>query len=516
MDVVVERFKTKASTAGQTPLGLGPPVSGWPQDHVVSASSGLTASRLRESDRPRGGEGMTRMAVLLSDVIALLVVTSATLIIASAVGLHPAPWVLATLWAGLILLYLLAGFYNHVVVHPATEIRAMMRITAFVFLGVFVGLRVGGVTDTDIVVTLFGLVALFVVPLLRSFTRVICARSAWWGLPVVVVSYNGVGREIVNGLRRWPEMGLRPVALFEESTTVPETKTNEMESDMRAGNPRDAARIAAALGVRDVIISLPATNDGRNADKVRYYTKMFRRVYRLRDGRSDSTFWTTLPVHEHFAGVFAANAHASNRGYRVLKRVLDVLVSLAGGIVLLPVLLAISVFIRLDSRGPVLFTQQRMGRSGRIYSVYKFRTMYQGSQGQLSEILANDEERKKEYVAFHKLSDDPRVTSFGSFLRRYSLDELPQLWNVFVGEMSLVGPRAYVPDEISDMVGLERVVLQVRPGLTGLWQVSGRNELSFLSRVDLDGEYIQNATLWLDLYIIVRTLPAVLSGHGAG
>lgn len=516
MDVVVERFKTRAGTAGQAPLGLENRVFDQPLVDVVSSSSEITPRGLRDSERPRGGEGLTRMAVLFSDVIALLVVTSATLVIASAGGLYPTPWVLGTLWAGLILLYLVAGFYNQVVVHPATEIRAMMRITAFVFLGVFVGLRVGGVTDTDIVVVLFGLVAILVVPLLRSFTRVVCARYEWWGLPVVVVSYNGVGREIVDGLRRWPEMGLRPVALFEESNAVLETKPIEMETDMRVGKPSDAASMAASLGVRDAIISLPATNDGRNADKVRYYTRMFRRVYRLRDGRSDSTFWTTLPVHEHFAGLFAANMHASNRGYRVLKRVLDVLVSLVVGILLVPGLLVIAVLIRLDSRGPVLFKQQRMGRYGEIYSVYKFRTMYQDSEQRLSEILANDEERKKEYVAFHKLSDDPRVTPFGSILRRYSLDELPQLWNVFVGEMSLVGPRAYVPDEISDMVGLERVVLQVRPGLTGLWQVSGRNELSFLSRVDLDGEYIQNATLWLDLYIIVRTLPAVLSGHGAG
>lgn len=516
MDVVVERFKTNAATDGRSGVAQEMGVLERPHERPVSASSTPEANGLLGGERPRGGEGATRLAVLFGDLLALVLVTTITWVITAWLGLHPAPWVLAILCAGLGALYLLAGFYHRLVVHPATEIRDMMRITAFVVLGIFVGLGVGGVAETDIVVGLFGLIALVVVPLARALLRVLAARTTWWGIPVVVISYNDAGQGIVDGLRRWPEMGLRPVALFEQSDTSSEPTANGKDPDMIVGEPRDAARVAAALGVRDTIVSfLPEANE-QNADKMRYYAKMFRRVYELREGSRDTAFWTALPVCERFAGVYLANAHASHGGYRLLKRVLDVVISFVVGIVLLPVLLVTSLLIRLDSSGPALFKQLRMGRAGRIYSVYKFRTMHPSSEERLAEILANDEQRKKEYVDFHKLSDDPRITRVGSFLRRYSLDELPQFWNVFVGDMSLVGPRAYVPGEISDMAGLERVVLQVRPGITGLWQVLGRNEINFQTRVELDIEYVQNATLWLDLYIMVRTFPVVLTGQGAG
>ncbi|MFB6230707.1 MAG: sugar transferase [Salinibacter sp.] len=130
-------------------------------------------------------------------------------------------------------------------------------------------------------------------------------------------------------------------------------------------------------------------------------------------------------------------------------------------------------------------------------------------------MLHADPHRRKRYEQYHKLDDDPRVTDVGQFLRRYSLDELPQLLNVIRGEMSLVGPRAYLPSELSEMDGLETVILQTPPGVTGLWQVSGRNQLTFGERTALDVHYVQNWSLWLDLYLLVRTIPTVLTGEGA-
>jgi len=510
MDVVAERFQTRVGATGQ--VGVAHGLGVLPKAHVHSHPDLLDQA----AKRLRGRGGATYLALVLGDLASLVVVTAGTTIVAKWLGLHPAAWVLAILCLGLGVLYLMAGFYHRLVVHPAMEMRDMMRATTFAVLGVFVGLRAGGVTETDLVVGLFGLIAIIVVPVTRALVRIFGARTSWWGIPVVVISYDGMGREIVNGLRRWAEMGLRPIALFERRTSPALSDTEGVEDDLYMGEPKDSAYIARNRGIRNAIISLSSSDNGLNADRIRYYTKMFKQVYMLREGCGKSAFWAALPVREGFAGVFMTNVHASYRGYRLLKRALDVLGSLAVGIVLLPLLLILSVLIRVDSRGPVLFKQLRMGRAGRIYSVYKFRTMHPDSEERLTQILASDEERKREYVAFHKLSDDPRITRVGSFLRRYSLDELPQLWNVLVGDMSLVGPRAYIPGEISDMVGLERVVLQMRPGITGLWQVSGRNELSFQTRVDLDGEYVQNATLWLDLYIIVRTFPVVLTGQGAG
>ena len=186
-----------------------------------------------------------------------------------------------------------------------------------------------------------------------------------------------------------------------------------------------------------------------------------------------------------------------------------------GTLVLAPVLAVIAVLIRMDSAGAVFYRQERMGAQGRIIPILKFRTMYEDAEQKLADILASDPERRREYERYHKLQDDPRVTRIGTFLRRYSLDELPQILNVLRGEMSLVGPRAYMPSELTKMNGLARAVLQSPPGMTGLWQVSGRNHLSFADRVNLDVHYIQNWSPWLDLYLLVRTGPVVLSGEGA-
>jgi lipopolysaccharide/colanic/teichoic acid biosynthesis glycosyltransferase len=141
--------------------------------------------------------------------------------------------------------------------------------------------------------------------------------------------------------------------------------------------------------------------------------------------------------------------------------------------------------------------------------------MYEDADARLADILEADPVLRREYDRYHKLQDDPRVTRIGKLLRRYSLDELPQILNVLRGDMSLVGPRAYMPSELQKMSGLARTVLQSPPGMTGLWQVSGRNELSFSDRVSLDVHYIQNWSPWLDLYLLVRTGPVVLSGEGA-
>jgi lipopolysaccharide/colanic/teichoic acid biosynthesis glycosyltransferase len=180
-----------------------------------------------------------------------------------------------------------------------------------------------------------------------------------------------------------------------------------------------------------------------------------------------------------------------------------------------PLIAAIAALIKLDAPGPVFFRQERMGLGGRCFEVLKFRTMHTDAEAKLQAILDADPERRAQYEQYHKLDDDPRVTRIGAWLRRFSLDELPQLWNVLWGDMSLVGPRAYMPGELPKMNGLSRPVLQCPPGLTGLWQVSGRNNLDFSTRVDLDVHYMQNWTVWLDIYIALRTLPVVLTGEGA-
>jgi lipopolysaccharide/colanic/teichoic acid biosynthesis glycosyltransferase len=200
--------------------------------------------------------------------------------------------------------------------------------------------------------------------------------------------------------------------------------------------------------------------------------------------------------------------------YWFAKRMIDILAALVLLVILAPVLGAIAVAIAIDSGLPIIYLSQRIGRYGRPITVLKFRTMRDGSHHHLRELLTADEELLLEYRVARKLRLDPRRTRVGSFLRRTSLDELPQLFNVLTGDMSLVGPRPYFAGELSGRPEAE-VILLVRPGITGLWQVSGRSERSFDERIRLDVDYVQRRGFLLDLGLIARTFGAVISGRGA-
>jgi exopolysaccharide biosynthesis polyprenyl glycosylphosphotransferase len=194
-----------------------------------------------------------------------------------------------------------------------------------------------------------------------------------------------------------------------------------------------------------------------------------------------------------------------------LKRAFDLLAGLAALLALGPLMLAIALAIKLDSPGPVFFRQERVGKDGRRFWMLKFRSMRQDADRLLAELRAKNEASGPLF----KMRNDPRVTGVGRFLRRTSLDELPQLFNVFRGEMSLVGPRPPVPSEVAEYEDWQLGRLRAVPGMTGLWQVSGRSDVPFHDMVRLDLHYIRNWSLWLDVEIIVRTIPAVLANRGA-
>ena len=196
----------------------------------------------------------------------------------------------------------------------------------------------------------------------------------------------------------------------------------------------------------------------------------------------------------------------------VAKRLIDIAGSLCGLILFSPLFLAIAIAVKLTSPGPVIFSQVRVGRYGRHFKFYKFRSMYIDAEDRKKELLAKNE--SKDGVIF-KIKDDPRITKVGKFLRRTSLDEMPQLWNVFIGDMSLVGPRPPVPSEVAEYTLEDRKRLDVIPGITCLWQIKGRSEIPFNEQVRLDKEYILAPGIWKDVVILLKTIPAIIGGKGA-
>ena len=200
------------------------------------------------------------------------------------------------------------------------------------------------------------------------------------------------------------------------------------------------------------------------------------------------------------------------RASYAVKRLMDIVGSAIGMILLSPVYLAIAAAVKFTSPGPIIFSQIRVGRYGRHFKFYKFRSMRVDAEAQKAELLAQNE--SKDGVIF-KMKDDPRITKVGKFLRRTSLDELPQLWNVFIGDMSLVGPRPPVPKEVEEYTLEDRKRLDVIPGITCLWQIKGRSEIPFHEQVRLDKEYILAPSVWKDIVILFKTIPAILGGKGA-
>jgi exopolysaccharide production protein ExoY len=197
------------------------------------------------------------------------------------------------------------------------------------------------------------------------------------------------------------------------------------------------------------------------------------------------------------------------------KRALDLAIALPLLVFVSPLLLALAVAVRLQDGGPALFRQERVGLGGRDFVCLKFRTMVVDAPARLRLLLEQDPAAAKEWRERRKLSNDPRVSRLGRFLRRSSLDELPQLFNIIRGEMSVVGPRPISREELPRYGDLVAVYMSAPPGVTGLWQVSGRNDLPYEARVVLDAAYVKNCSLRLDLWILLRTIPAVLFSKGA-
>jgi exopolysaccharide biosynthesis polyprenyl glycosylphosphotransferase len=225
----------------------------------------------------------------------------------------------------------------------------------------------------------------------------------------------------------------------------------------------------------------------------------------------DNYYETDARYAAFIAEADTTNAARLGVGYRLAKRLFDLAASLFGLILLLPLFPFIVLLIRLESAGPIFFRQKRVGHKGRMFDCYKFRSMSIDAEARKDELAHMNEATG----AAFKIKDDPRITGVGRFLRRSSLDEFPQLFNVFRGEMSIVGPRPQIPSEVADYSPAQATRLLVKPGLTCLWQVSGRSHLEFEEWMRLDQEYVRQASLLFDVGILARTLPAVIERKGA-
>ncbi|MDR2669938.1 MAG: undecaprenyl-phosphate galactose phosphotransferase WbaP [Desulfovibrio sp.] len=407
-------------------------------------------------------------------------------------------------------LYATLGLYPGIMRSPEEELKRLSLGTSigFLFLGFLFFIGRQGELFSRLAVLTAWLATLAAVPLFRCLTRNLCAHKAWWGYPVLLFAPEGEDGSVALAFR-----GARRSGLYIAARVCLSTDGKLQTPD---GTTEDRYLDDLEHACSDAIVCIlldPLAGDAVH-ELVLKLGKRFRRIV-----VKPETFWlkqTSLHAANFPCGpVLAMCQNLLDPARMRLKRLLDLLVCLPAGIVLLALLPAAALFIRLDSRGPVFFIQNRVGRYGNTFMLFKFRTMVADAPRILRETLAENDKLRREWDEDQKLTDDPRLTGIGRILRRTGLDELPQILNVIMGDMSLVGPRPIVADEIRRYGDAYALYKRVRPGITGLWQVSGRNDLSYAERVELDQRYVYNWSVWLDIYIIIRTVPALISGKGA-
>lgn len=354
-----------------------------------------------------------------------------------------------------------------------------------------------------------GIIILISVGTSRAVERGIIARRRARGLGVdrvLIVGAGEVGRSIMRTIAARPEFGYQVVGFVDDDSE----KQIDIGPYLALGGTDKLPEVIAAHEIDGVIVTLPWISHRKIMRIMNQCERDHTRVRIVPD-----MFQMTLSrvVVDNLDGVplLGIREPALHDWQVLFKRAMDLAISSVGLVLMSPVMLIVSIAIKLDSPGPAIFGQKRAGRGGAEFTFLKFRSMCEGAESRVQELRGKNEATGPLF----KMRDDPRRTRVGRFLRRTSLDELPQLWNVLKGEMSLVGPRPPLPAEVRQYAPWHLRRLDVPPGITGLWQVSGRSDLTFDEQVLLDVYYIENWSPILDLRILLRTIPTVISGSGA-
>lgn len=463
----------------------------------------------------RAHPGYMITALILCDAFCLSVAGIASVYIRLWLNGQFAPSLYWELWPVIsifILGYGLAGLYPGQGIGPVEELRRLSLTTTLLYLTL--GSAVFLFRDVDVYSRGAFLMAWIfssgLIVLGRYTLRALIAKRSWWGYPVLVLGAGKTGALVIRTLQRQPALGLKPVAVLDDDPK----KHGFLEGVPVIGNLAQAPVLAGRYQIPYAIMAMPGVQRDRLLFAAQRYGRAFPHLLIIPDLFGMASLWVAA---RDLGGVLGLECRQQLLlpGPKLAKSLLDQCLTLIVGLLCLPIIAAIALAIRLDSRGPIFYTQIRIGRSGRPFKAWKFRTMVPNADQVLRNYLEQHPDLRHSWDSDRKLRYDPRITRLGRWLRRTSLDELPQLWNVLRGEMSLVGPRPIVHDEIRRYEDKFELYTQVLPGLTGLWQVSGRNNITYKERVNLDAYYVRNWSVWLDLYILIRTVWVVIMGDGA-
>ena len=400
-----------------------------------------------------------------------------------------------------------ADLYPGIMSSPAEDVKRLCICTFFGFCGIAMSIFVED-ADDKVAIAIALVVAIpfatILLPGMREVARRFCGKFKSWGLPVVIYCSGNSGDEVIERFLKNPYLGYSPALIVNDGFFLKKDFLGipvfEPGEDLLCAIKKRKIKVAVIAGYKS------------SADEI---MKNFRYTVVVSD--KQNMLMSGAPHLRDIAGIvgFSCTHNLTKKSHLVAKRMIDLAIILFTLPLVLPVSLIIALLVKVTSPGPILYGHVRIGKNHKQIKCWKFRSMYKDADEKLESILKENPEMRRQWEKDRKIENDPRVTPFGKFIRKTSLDELPQLINIFCGQMSCVGPRPVTEGELVRYGDSVDYILSVTPGLSGMWQTSGRSDTAYEDRVVLDTYYIQNWSIWLDLWILIKTVWVVLGGKGA-
>lgn len=353
-------------------------------------------------------------------------------------------------------------------------------------------------------IVIFFMISFLSLYLFRQLLVKTCNRLNILKTPVIFVGNGKATKDIIYFTNHNNCFGIKVADIIEEIEDINQLRKNIISK-------------IEQLKVKTIIIAIPNLEKDKLLDLVEDVQPLVRNLMFIPNTIGVPVYNIEIKkIYQSNMILLGIKNNLAKKTNRRIKRMFDLIIGSIIFIVILPILLIIAILIKLDSKGPVFFNAKRIGKNGKLFKCYKFRSMYQNADELLIRHLDNNPELKDQWNKFQKLKgNDIRVTKIGFFIRKYSLDELPQIFNVLKGDMSLVGPRPYLPREKELMNSFYNIIITTLPGITGYWQVSGRANVTFEGRLKLDNWYIRNWSIWIDMILLIKTIKVVFCGKGA-
>ncbi|MBO7146727.1 MAG: undecaprenyl-phosphate galactose phosphotransferase WbaP [Lentisphaeria bacterium] len=464
--------------------------------------------------------GTLRVIFLIAtDFLVLYSVLAVVLLIYKFCGAEYPPTILLDIWPMPLTVFLTNIFcrlYCGSLFYPGagcTIVEEFKRLTLSVIGGYLLLFAYLALIRMSGYYTRFGLllamgVTILLLPIFRAWTRSFLRSMHWGEIPVLIAGAGVTGALLKKELKRDKFFGFRFCGFLDDEAKQTDNEGNPLEI---LGKLEDAQKIAREKGIDYLITALPLDVAGKHLDN---WLTHFQHILIIPDKRVFPILWTH-PVDICGLSSIEIGNRLKRPLFRFSKTLAEILIATVAIICLFPLGLLLSLMVKCSSKGPIFYKAKRLGINGSQIEVWKFRTMYADADKKLEKMLAENPEMEKEWREKFKLENDPRITPLGKFLRKTSLDELPQFLNVLRGEMAVIGPRPIVQKEVAYYGKYYSTFSRVKPGITGLWQVSGRSETTYERRIMLDMYYINNWSIWLDYYIFLKTIKEVLVGRGA-